>query len=461
MISEKINFLMDITQTNNSTLARALNFDPSYISRIRSGKRGVPKNQPFFEPLASFFARKIVTEFQKQSIARMIIPGRDWPEDKKEAEQLLNKWLTIHMKDSSVKSISVTREISKLDMIFSDETRRSDTSYYYGRQGKRDAVEAFLTEMIMTGEPQTLLLYSDEDFSWLYEELSFARLWLGLLLKLIQNGGKIIIIHDVSRNIGEMLEAIQKWMPVYATGAVMPYYYPRIRDGVYHRTLFIAKGMSAISSFSIAGHDEGKLNLLLRDRFAVEALEEEFSDYLSLCKPLMQIYTNRNAQAYFSVEKEFTDSIENMICAGNLLGNRDEIEKLLSKGANITEILNLPDEQSVKNNKVTWPLSDFHKMKDTICTATEYAERLKHVIYLMKMYDNYQVILTDQLPPDYMIKIKESVGMTFYNSMIPSTVFYIEEKSMLQSFSEHMIRQIKEEKKEKVIQKIEAYINLL
>lgn len=461
MISEKINFLMDITQTNNSTLARALNFDPSYISRIRSGKRGVPKNQPFLEPLAFFIAKNIVTEFQKRSIERIIIPGRVWPDDKKEAEKLLYNWLTVNMKVPSVKTVSVTRELSKPNSILSEESRRADTSFYYGRQGKRDAVETFLTEAIMTGESQTLLLYSDEDFSWLFEDLSFARRWLGLLVKLIENGGRIIIIHDISRNMGEMLEGIKKWMPVYATGAVVPYYYPRIRDGVYHRTLFIAKGLSAISSFSVAGHDEGKLNLFLRDQFAVKSLEEEFSDYLTLCKPLMRIYTSRNAQAYFSVEKELANSAEDMICAGNLLGDRNEIERILSQGGNVTEILNLPDEQSVKDNKMVWPLADFHKMEDTSCTAGEYLKRLEHMIYLSEMYDNYQVVLTNQLPGNYMIKIKENAGMTFYKSMIPSTVFYIKEKNVIQSFIEDMTRQIKVQTDTNVVQKLKAYMNLL
>ena len=54
-VSGKIDFLMRVTGTSNAQLARALSFDASYISRIRSGKRGLPPELPFIEPAAAFF----------------------------------------------------------------------------------------------------------------------------------------------------------------------------------------------------------------------------------------------------------------------------------------------------------------------------------------------------------------------------------------------------------------------
>ena len=44
MFGKKLDFLMTITNTKNSTLGRVLSFDPSYISRIRNGSRKMHKN---------------------------------------------------------------------------------------------------------------------------------------------------------------------------------------------------------------------------------------------------------------------------------------------------------------------------------------------------------------------------------------------------------------------------------
>jgi len=73
------------------------------------------------------------------------------------------------------------------------------------------------------------------------------------------------------------------------TGAIEPYYYPRLRDGVFHRTLFIASDHSAMVANSVRGGCGDTLNVLLRDKTAVLALEAEFRGFLALCRPLMEI----------------------------------------------------------------------------------------------------------------------------------------------------------------------------
>ena len=45
IIADKLNFLMKVTGTKNNMLSRALNFDASHISRIRTGQRGLPSHR--------------------------------------------------------------------------------------------------------------------------------------------------------------------------------------------------------------------------------------------------------------------------------------------------------------------------------------------------------------------------------------------------------------------------------
>lgn len=55
MFSEKLDYLMNLTNTTNSNLANSVSLDPSYISRLRSGARTPVKDALYLESMADFF----------------------------------------------------------------------------------------------------------------------------------------------------------------------------------------------------------------------------------------------------------------------------------------------------------------------------------------------------------------------------------------------------------------------
>ena len=276
-IGQKLDFLMSLTNTRNSALAKALNFSNSHISRIRLGERGLPQKQPFAEPAGAYFARNLTEPYQQKAAADTIRPGKPWPQSQADAAALIAAWLgdTSHSVPAPVKR-------SKAD--------RTGPRYFYGNAGKREAVEFFLSRLCAMNRPPVLLLHSDEDMTWLTEDAAFARRWAELLTQYLTRGGKIRIVHSIGRSLGEMLDGLQKWAPLYMRGKIESWYCPRVRDGIYHRTLFIAHGHSAITSLSIGEHTENTVNLFLDNLPAVRALEGEFDDFIALCKPLMDVY---------------------------------------------------------------------------------------------------------------------------------------------------------------------------
>lgn len=311
MTSEKLDILMKITDTRNSALAKALSFDPSYIGRIRTGKRGIPKHMPFVEPAAAFFSKNIKTDYQKKLLSEIVCGGKALPEDKDELEKLLAAWLKEEGKNKPDPSsidlllyelsnaalldipISASEQSPEADICSSDEKK---PAYFYGNTGKRKATEHFLGRLCADKKPHNLLLFSDEDMTWLYEDPIFAKKWTNYLITLLKTGSHIKIIHTINRNLNDLMEAIQKWLPLYMAGDIEPYYYPRLRDGIYHRTLFIAKGQFAIISDSIGNDTSDMPNIFIEDASTLKGLEKEFNNFLSLCVPLMRINkkTNRN-----------------------------------------------------------------------------------------------------------------------------------------------------------------------
>lgn len=70
--SNKLNFLMNITNTSNKELAEGISVDRSLISLLRSGKRKTPRNHDHIRHMASFFARRCSADFQFHALAEML-----------------------------------------------------------------------------------------------------------------------------------------------------------------------------------------------------------------------------------------------------------------------------------------------------------------------------------------------------------------------------------------------------
>ena len=103
-------------------------------------------------------------------------------------------------------------------------------AFYYGTEGKREAVLRLLIDYCAAEAPQELLVYSDEKIGWLSADEGYTRRWSDAVLRLIGRGVRIRIIHSIDRDWGEMLDELRKWLPVYLTGAVESWYCPKARD---------------------------------------------------------------------------------------------------------------------------------------------------------------------------------------------------------------------------------------
>ena len=311
-LAEKIDFLMTLTNTRNSELGRALHFDASYISRIRSGKRGLPKGQPFIEPAGLFFARAICEDYQKTAAVEELHLAGPWPSKEKEAAKLIGGWLQGQMPQpapidrmlAAITSPAMSPKAGK-NAYRPREGNQDTIRFFYGNEGKRSAVIQFLERLSSTGEAFRLLLYSDEEMDWLYEDPGFPDIWAGHLIKLIENGCTIRIIHSIGRDLNEMWEAVQKWLPLYMTGAIEPYYYPLLRDGVFRRTMFIAQDRAALISNSVKDQKGESLNAIITEPRAVDAVEGEFGAYFAFCKPLMEIAKPGSRKELEDMERKF------------------------------------------------------------------------------------------------------------------------------------------------------------
>jgi hypothetical protein len=429
--------------------------------------------------MSTYFARQCSEQYQREAILKLLHNPVGMFHDSEYASEKIHQWLLAEEPSKPGAIPGFLNGISKIQWdgeasikktaLFPDQKALSSGVHlYYGLNGKREAVLRFLSTVSRTEEPGTLLLYSDESMDWLIEDLRFLESWKTLLSSVVLQGNHIKIIHTVSRDLNEMLEAISKWMPLYMTGAVEPYYYPKKRDGLFKRTLFIAPNKAAVTSTSMDGMTDKALNLLIQDNRAIEALKEEFFEYLSLCRPLMHIFTNRQREAYtdtlLAFEQKTSDSIvsTNSLSLGtmpidvakNFIGRSrisDKIGflKLFQKGKSVfegslkknifREIIQIPDISMLKNGKARAFFFSIPESEGLTYTLDEYRKHLQSVIYFLENFENYHVSLINrQTAPGYEIFVKEDLGVILLKTDSPQLAFAISESNMTAAFWDYL-----------------------
>lgn len=475
--SEKLDLLMNITNTTNSALGRSISLDNSYISRLRRGVRTPARNENYLKTMAHYFSKHCSSDYQTDAICSLLkIHSKDFIEDDKKLSSLIYKWFIMDEEIDSKESIESfiedvtqfkfkrTKPASSEDELNIPQGLLTSDDVFYGVEGKRTAVINFLFHILKSNTPQTLLLFSDEDLEWLTGNRDFAYKWASLLSKVIIKGNSIKIIHTVNRNLDEMLSAINEWLPIYMTGLIEPFYYPKARDGVFKRTLFIAPDTVALSSSSIGSSTANTANFLYFNKGTINALIEEYNSYLSLCRPLMKIFTSASKNIYLSTLKDFEDEDGDSIIKSSILSSitmpidiaesilssmdASDRKKLLSyqemrlsslenhlQKYRHTEIITLPDVESIKMGKIKVGFSDMLSNKELFYNSREFRGHLEHIIKLLKTFDNYNIYFdNDSKNSDYLLYTKEDVGIIVAKTSFPVVAFAINESNMTSAF---------------------------
>ncbi len=498
--SDKLNFMMTITNTTNSALAGRILLDASYISRLRRGKRLKPKDEGIIQSMAASLARRCSDDYQIKAVSDAL-KLTIMPSDSKELAEAVADWL---INDDA----GVVEQVGNFLNGLSGMGRHSVTippkeecrtpfpldmvSVYYGVEGKRRAAEYFLMEVAECEKPQTLLLFSDEETSWMTADPKYARRWAELMIRVLSGGNKIKIIHTISRYLDEMMSAISQWVPLYMSGNIEPYFYPKKRDGVFKRTLFIAPETAAVVSNSIGDQISLSANVLYRDRAVVACFKEEFMQYLQLCRPLMRIFTVRDRDACYDTLTEFeheradtlmkTESLSILTMSENLLESIVErsgldVHKYSTihnmrrryffdslKSNRFTEIIHLPDIETVKQGSVKVSMSYMLEGGTLFYTPQEYCAHLEQVKALLVSCENYHVFLADiSTEEQYTVYAREELGVIVAKISQPPIVLALNESNMVAAFWDFLKDMVDEKSylpsdKAEVIDEIQKYI---
>lgn len=327
---EKLGFLIKTFKSNNSKLAKAINVDPSLISKWRNGKRTISKDSPYIELICDYFLsidllqkeKDILTNTLKRFNPNINICSRvqlkrymlewffaaDGGDDKPDIRQYAsssNQVFDINdilIKFNNITSGSPGSDAPVLCGKVHVQAAKGETGHYEafrGKEGKRQCALNLLNIMLSSDKPLELLLYDESNMDWLIEDQKFLTGFGGLMKQLILRGHKIAIIHNVNRELSSIMAIMDFWLPLHLTGCVESFFSARPPSGAINKTLCVARGSSAVISINPLNSSDEPYIFLARDEIIVRLVEDLFMSYLAKCRSLIKIYRSINIAEFY------------------------------------------------------------------------------------------------------------------------------------------------------------------
>ena len=287
--------LLRTLQISMKDISYVLNYDASYLSRIRSGKRTPADPAAFAEHVARAL-NDTLRPADKALISAML--GISDPD---QFNDCLAAWL-IEKEPSDITHIE--RFLNQIENFDLDQFIRSiqfdspaagnalppgETKYYYGMLEHRSSELDFFTTVLASGCPGIISMCTDFPMLDLADDISFVKQWVSLIADVLKAGNEIHIIHDVNRPFSEMAMGLESWIPLYMTGKIVPFYLNTPESPVY-RHLIYSSDQCLLTAEGIGSTSEDSCAILSSDPTRIRYGQQRIRNLFARSSPLMKVF---------------------------------------------------------------------------------------------------------------------------------------------------------------------------
>lgn len=309
--SKRLDALMTLLDIRNADLARSINVDPSYLSRIRSGQRSPADQRTFTENCARFTARWCFDHNDLDRLRELVSSVDEVAErleldldSESDLAELLHIWL---LGDNMVEAdlVEMERLFRKLDAFyfydyleaasnveidssFDPELLEPHTRFYYGLEEMQQAELDFLTIAAATNAREISM---SSDMPLLQLSLG-AKLMPRIIERIVaiqRQGCHVNVVHNVDRPLGETLAALERWIPLYMTGMATPYYLRGVHNRLFCHVNYVCDSC-ALASEAVIGHQEDGRYYLTTDPAELEYFKRKMGFILEKSSPLVEVF---------------------------------------------------------------------------------------------------------------------------------------------------------------------------
>ena len=307
-LTDNLNLLIEAADLNINRLARFMNYDASFISRIRTGQRRPADPKAFADGVCRFVSTNAADK--KASIAALIGKSASDLDDQRIFFTELRHWL---YSKKSEKPTGVDHFLNMLDefdlndyirSIHFDELKVPSVPFqlptsknYYGVSEMRTGEIDFFKATVLSHSGESVFMCSDMDMKDMAEDVEFGKKWMFAIAMCLKKGLHLNMIHTIDRPFEELMLGLESWIPIYMTGQISPFYLKNARSSVYQHLNYVS-GAAALTGECIADHhDKGKY-YLTKKQDEIAYYREKSELILKKAFPLMEIYRMEQCRQY-------------------------------------------------------------------------------------------------------------------------------------------------------------------
>lgn len=466
----QINFdtLLTSLSINVADLSHFLNFDSSYISRIRNGQRRPSNPQDFAQNVSKYIAGHC-SESDKVTIAKLVHCTTDEINNDSLCRDKIIHWLLneqFEKKDVVLPFLSKLDEFDLNDFIRSihfDELKVPSIPFqlptsknYYGIDEMCKGTLDFFKATVLSKSKEDLIANDDTPMADKANGTDFMKKYIFAVALTLKKGLHIHFIHNINRPFEEMMMGLEGWIPMYMTGQISPYYLKDVHNKLFGHFLY-SSGAAALSGECIMDyHQNGKM-YLTKKKTEMSYYRQRALDILSKASPLMDIYRIESKDAFYSfVERDIvtpgnrrsilsalpihtlSEELLLQILNHNHIEEADKkrildfakkqrqlYENILSNRQIIDEIPVI-SETEFNEQPMLLPLSEIFYEKDIVYTYAEYLEHMEQTITYSQNNSNYAVKQNSSSPfKNIQIRILEGKWVVISKNKTPAIHFVI------------------------------------
>jgi hypothetical protein len=309
--SSRLGLLLDRFGVTGKELANSLHVDYTLVSKWRNNSRPFSPRSSHLKTIVDFF---ITLDSNTQSSILCEILSESYPDVKFDSVNMiavfLKKWL--------LGDVPYQKGADLPANLISDITA-DDKGHFFifkGNAGRRRAIMKFLEVALLTPKEHELLLFSQENSSWFFENEQFLQIWRNKNQEYLNKGGTIKIIHTVDRLYRSIASSLIRWLPLHMSSNTSTYYYPQFIDTPIKFTLNIVKDLLLNFSFTSEGLTKNCLTYLSFNQLAIHEAQLASETLFANSRPLFQKYLPAQAGSLRTVTIKAARAEENSYFVG-------------------------------------------------------------------------------------------------------------------------------------------------